>query len=94
MVNVNLLQIAVASQTIITHASLVSVCLQCIILDVMLVQHMETMLGAMDVAELDKTYLCDLISLKNTWFPLPRIFPTYTVKYHHQISNAFGCLLC
>lgn len=30
----------------------------------MLVEHMETMLGAMDVAELDKTYLCDLISLK------------------------------
>lgn len=39
----------------------------------MLVEHMETMLGEMDVAELNKTYLRDLMSLKKIWFPLPRI---------------------
>lgn len=34
---------------------------------------METMLWEADVAELNKAYLCDLISLKNMWFPFFRM---------------------
>lgn len=39
----------------------------------MFVECMETMPWEMDVAELNKTYLCDLISLKNMWFPFLRM---------------------
>lgn len=39
----------------------------------MLIEHTETMLREMNVAELNKTYLCDSISLKNMWIPVSRI---------------------